>query len=150
DVLPLGLVARAVGATPSDSGPQALFRRSASLPADRGPAALIAWADASESVVKRWLTQGDAAPETLIRVLNRADRLLADVEAVDYAGSSEILRSGLTRRLASLGDALAQAGSHAAERVAAGALGGPLVQSDELKAVETAWKRVASHALARR
>lgn len=150
DVLPLGLVARAVGATPSDSGPQALFRRSASLPADRGPAALGAWADAAESVVKRWLSQGDAVPGTLVRVLNRADRLLTDLEAADYAGSSEILRSGLTQRLASLGDTLAQAGSRAAERVAAGALGEPLVQSDELKAVETAWERVAAHALASR
>jgi len=150
DVLPLGLVARAVSATVSDSGPQALFRRSASLSADRGPVALGAWADAAESVVKRWLAQGNPAPETLVRVLNRVDRLLADVEAADYAGSSDVMRSGLTQRLASLGDALAQAGSRAAGRVAAGALGEALVQSDERKAVEAAWERVTAHALARR
>ncbi|WIM96998.1 BREX-2 system phosphatase PglZ [Actinoplanes oblitus] len=144
DVVPLGLVARAVLATPGGSGPRALFGRETGV--QLPDHVVTAWATEAEAVV-RDLISGDQ--EAAARVLARAETLLDALEAVAHAGESNVLRRGLTARLAELGEALRRCVARSTSR--AGTDGADAVLADVLVLpdVERARERVEDHALAR-
>ncbi len=151
DCVPVGLVAGLL-ATAADStdasrsrlGREGLIRieprLGTSVPAS---AALTSWAGEAAAVILDLL--GDRARHGDGEgLLARADELLVAVRAESVADDSDLLREGLTRRLATLADSLRQAFA-----------GGPpadpddpwIGQGDQAR-VERAWGRVAAHHLA--
>lgn len=143
DVVPLGLVAQVVLTTPGDSGPRALLRREVgtTLP----EAAVRAWASAAEDTTRTLIRAEDA---TAAAMLARAETQLAELEAGGYAGASDVLRRGLTARLAELGEALRVAAQGAPVQMQAHGPDAPLVDATALSRVEKAWGPVEAHALA--
>jgi hypothetical protein len=158
DAVPLGLVAGLLGGAVDTGGPapgpesvrlarEGLIRLEPRLGGAAPAAAVLrSWAGESAAVVSGMLQDpaGRANGEWL---LTRADDLLAASRAAALADGSDLLPSGLTRRLASLAGAL-----RAAVASAAGS-GHPSldlsqVAESALASVERAWTRVASHRLA--
>lgn len=150
DLVPLGLVARAVDASAGGSGPRALFQRDISGHPTSALVQLAPWADAAETVTRRLIGEGKAAKESVSRLLNRSDALLSSVDARDFAAESAVLRRSLTQRLAALGDTLFAAADRARGRAPSEGPDGVLVDPDVASKVEAAWSAVDSHALARR
>jgi PglZ domain-containing protein len=144
DVVPLGLVARPVLATPGGSGPRALFGRETGVPL---PDHVIAsWSAEAEAVVRELIAVDQ---EAAARVLARAETLLDAVEAVSHAGESGVLRRGLTARLAELGETLRRCAARAVTRAGTEGPDAVLVNVEVLPEVEAARARVEEHALAR-
>lgn len=143
DVVPLGLVTRAVLATPPGSGPRALLRRDLGVPVTEPVVA--AWATESESTTRTLLTEDEDAAA---RVLARADALLTEMEATATAGASDLLRQGLSARLAELGEALRRCAERAVSRAHALGVESALTDPARLNEVEAARVRVEAHALA--
>jgi hypothetical protein len=107
--------------------------------------ALRTWAAEASAVV----TTMDHAPTTRAdagRLLARADQLLAMVHADALADSSDLLPTGLTRRLATLADRLRRSIEDPVHDD--GDLDRPLVSPEAQRRVEEAWARVAAHHLA--
>ena len=148
DAVPLGLVAGLlageVTAETAQLAREALIRLEPRFggAAPAGPA-LRAWAAESAAVVAGML-QDPAGRGNGLGLLARADELLAASRADALADGSDLLPSGLTRRLASLAGALraAVAGPPPADPDL------PWVPADALAEVERAWIRVATHRLA--
>jgi PglZ domain len=165
DAVPLGLVAGLLadardGASPAPGRPasadadadaaqvarEALIRLEPRLGGAVPPeATLRAWARESAAVVTGML-QDRAQHGNALDLLGRADELLAGTHADGLAGGSDLLPAGLTRRLASLADALRAAlpGSPAGEPASPDAL---QVTGAGLATVERAWAAVAAHQL---
>jgi hypothetical protein len=144
DVVPLGLVARAVLATGPGSGPRALLGREAGgQPTDQ---VLTVWANEAETVTRDLI---GTDPDGAARTLARAESLLDRTEAAALATESAVLRRGLTWRLAALGEALRRCAGRAGARAAAGGPDSPLADPALLPEVEERRARVESHALAR-
>jgi hypothetical protein len=61
------------------------------------------WAEASEAVVRQLLAAGDPAAEP---ILDGAEQLVARLGAAGLAGTSDVLRAGLERRLEAFAEAL--------------------------------------------
>lgn len=144
DLIPLGLAARAVGNSPPNSGPRALFRRE--VGAAVTDTLLAPWADAAEQAARRILDDGDT--EVAARVLARADALLETFEATSYAASSPLLPRGMRQRFTALGEALHDCCERGSTRAAAE--GAPLADPARMPRVEAAWQQVRDHALAPR
>lgn len=145
DLVPLGLVARAVEASEPGSGPRALFRQRASATV---PLAL--WADAAESTIGGLIVHGDATREQARAALHRADQLLDQVEAGSLASSSAVLRASLSQRLAALGEGLRVAVGGAPVRASSDGPDSTLVDAGALAKIESAWAAVTGHVLADR
>ncbi len=172
DAVPLGLVvgvlvaARAATAVTAGQAPrvagqqqtarEALIRLEprlgGSVPAEP---ALLSWAaDASRVVVER-LGNETTRPQAE-RLLARADELLAGGQASTLAGISDVLPSGLTRRLADLATALRAAttehgpatGQAPAGQAPAGLPQPGLPLPGAIAGVEAAWVLVERHRLA--
>lgn len=143
DVVPLGLVARAVRQSPPGSGPRALLRQSLDVRVS-SDTVLDAWAGAAEECATGLLTVGG---NTVAAVLARADTLLTGLEAEAYAESSDVIGRGLSDRLANLGEALRSATERAATRAAAHGPDAVLADPERVPAVEAAWQRVDAHRL---
>ena len=148
DAVPLGLVAGLLGgevtAETAQLAREALIRLEPRFggAAPAGPA-LRAWAAESAAVVAGML-QDPAGRGNGLGLLARADELLSASRADTLADGSDLLPSGLTRRLASLAGALRAAitGGPPADPDL------PWVLADALADVERAWIRVATHRLA--
>lgn len=153
DCLPLGLVAGLLGQAAASGeadrariGREGLIRIEARLGGSvphRG--ALAAWAGESAAVIIDLL--GDRAGRGRgDLLLTRADDLLGTARAEAVADDSDLLRLGLSRRLARLAAVLGQAmaGDDPAWAESGQAGLGPA----DLEAVEQAWIRVAAHMLA--
>lgn len=143
DVVPLGLVAQVVLTTPGDSGPRALLRKEVgtTLPEP----AVRAWASAAEATARTLIREEDAVAAAM---LARAEAQLDELEAGGYAGASDVLRRGLSARLAELGEALRVAAQDASVQARVHGPDAPLVDATALPHVEAAWVRVDAHALA--
>jgi hypothetical protein len=150
DCVPLGLVAgllARVGDSPDGNrsriGREGLIRLEPRLgPAAPGPAALVAWDAESAAVLLDLLSDQRLRSHGEV-LLVRAGELLAAVHGEGAADDSELLQAGLTRRLATLADALRQ--SLASRAVAPDE---PWVRPADLGAVEEAWGRISAHRLA--
>jgi hypothetical protein len=148
DAVPLGLVAGLLAGDARTETAQlareALIRLEPRFggAAPAGPA-LRSWAGESAAVLAGML-QDPAARGNGLGLLARADEVLAASRGDALADGSDLLPSGLTRRLASLAGALR----------AAAAVGPPAdpdlpwVPGDALAGVERAWIAVATHRLA--
>jgi hypothetical protein len=103
DLIPLGLVARAVVESTPGSGPRALFKQSvgAVLSDDQ----LRRWSELAEDAVAS--LQADQPPAAAI--LDRGEILLGDLDARPFAAASPALRSSLADRFTSLGHSLISA-----------------------------------------
>ena len=148
DAVPLGLVAGLLAgemiAETIQLAREALIRLEPRFggAAPAGPA-LRVWATESAAVVAGML-QDPAARGNGLGLLARADELLAASRADALADGSDLLPTGLSRRLASLAAALrtAVAGPPPADPDL------PWVPADALAEVERAWIQVATHRLA--
>ena len=158
DAVPLGLVAGllggaadTVGTTPDPESMQLAREGLIRLEPRLGGAAptatvLRSWAGESAAVVSGML-QDPGSRANGEWLLARADDLLAASRAVGLADGSDLLPSGLTRRLAALASALRAAVASAAAPGQAN-LDLPQTPESALVSVEQAWTRVASHRLA--
>ncbi len=143
EALPLGLLVGLLGEARDSSSADAvqlardsLIRLEPRLGGTQPPAhTLRAWATEASSVVS-WLLHDSQTRSTAQRLLARADALLHDVQATGLADRSDLLPTGLSRRLAGLADEL---------RVAVAA---PDVRPAALARVEQAWAGVTAHRLA--
>ena len=150
DAVPLGLVVGLLageGNRTAETGQlarEALIRLEPQFggAAPGGPA-LRSWAGESAAVVAGML-QDPVERGSSQALLARADELLAACHADALADGSDLLPSGLTRRLASLAGVLrtAVAGVPAADPDL------PWISAHALAGVEQAWTRVATHRLA--
>ncbi|HET8643573.1 MAG TPA: BREX-2 system phosphatase PglZ [Pseudonocardiaceae bacterium] len=152
ETVPLGLVVGVLGeATRSDASRaqtarEGLVRLEPLTGGVLPEAASVAWASEAASVVTTLLaTRAPDQRAAAYRVLARADELLAGAHAAALADGSDVLPSGLTRRLAALAGALrtvpaAPAGGTDPDR--------PLVTAAVLAVVERAWAQASSHELA--
>jgi hypothetical protein len=151
DCVPLGLVAGLLAAaaegTSADAarlGREGLIRieprTGAGMP---GPAALASWAGESAALIIDLLGDRAGHPRGEA-LLARADELLVAAKAEGLADGSDLLRAGLTRRLAALADALrtALAGPQPDDPDQ------PWIRAGDRDRVEQAWGRVAAHHLA--
>jgi hypothetical protein len=140
DVLPLGLalgvLADAMG---SPSADEVMATRAALIrlepttgPVEVALAAARSWAPDTRVVVAS-LFRDPATRSSAERVLARSDQVLGDIDAARLTGRSDLLPSGLTRRLGALADTL---------RTAVGASG-----PGRLMPVESAWAQVGDHHL---
>lgn len=145
DVVPLGLVARAVRRTPEGSGPRALLRQRIDVRVS--DAILQIWAQVAE---ERTTVLLYADADIASSVLARADRVLHELEADAYADSSDLLSGGLTERLTKLGEALYAATECAAARAGSHGPDAALADPAGLPPLEAAWERVRAHRLATR
>ena len=109
-----------------------------------GTAALRTWATEAAAVIAA-MDQGPATRADAGRLLTRADQLLAMVHADALADASDLLPTGLTRRLATLAARLRSSIANAV--IDNGDLDRPLVSPEALRQVEEAWARVAAHHL---
>jgi hypothetical protein len=155
DCVPLGLVAGLLAAAAGDStdaissrvGREGLIRIEAQLGGTvPGADALAAWAAESAAAIIDLLGQhsGWARGEAL---LARADELLVAAHAEGIAEDSDLLWSGLTRRLASLADAIRGAfaglpSQHGSQPDAS------WIPAANLERIDHAWQRVSAHRLA--
>ncbi len=133
DVLPLGVLAAVIAATPADSGPRALLESPQGVGVPLRDHQLQAWARESVAVTADLLRRDRTSAS---RVLARADALVTALKADALVGESSLLASGLTARLVGLGRAL---------RAATGPARSPT--PEQLAGVEHAWSAVRSHAL---
>lgn len=150
DAVPLGVVAGLLGEVsdgaegePRQLAREALIRLEPRLGgAVPGSAVLRSWAAEASAVVAGMLPDSAArgAAETL---LARADELLTAMHAEGLADGSDLLPSGLTRRLAALATSLRSATTARPGQSPDAAQ----VSPDALAAVEQVWARVASHRL---
>ena len=150
DAVPLGLVAGLVSASVNGTAETAQLAREALIrlePRFGGapPAGTVlrSWAGEASAVLAGML-QDPAGRGNGESLLARADELLAAIRADALADGSDLLPSGLTRRLAALAGTL--------RAVLAGAPPAhpdlPWIPSGALADVERAWTRVATHRLA--
>lgn len=102
DALPIGLVCRvlfAPGARDERRVREAAVRLEPALGGHSlDPSAALGWADAAEAVVREIAAGGEARAASLW--LERADTLLREVRAEDFAHRSPVLISGFEQRLA--------------------------------------------------
>ena len=150
DAIPLGLVAGLVSVSVNGAAKTAQLAREAlirleprfggSLPAG---AVLRSWAGEASAVLAGML-QDPAGRGNGGSLLARADELLAAIRADALADGSDLLPSGLTRRLASLAGTLRAVvtGTPPASPDL------PWIPGAALADVERAWTRVATHRLA--
>jgi len=150
DAVPLGLVAGLLAVVRDGAGEETQLAREALIRleprfggAAPAGAVLRSWAGESSAVIAGML-QDPASRANGQGLLARADDLLAASRAGGLADGSDLLPSGLTRRLASLAGALraAVAGAPLADPDL------PRVPGTALTEVERAWTRVATHRLA--
>jgi len=150
DATPLGLVAGLLAVARDAAGEETQLAREALIRLEPrfggtapASAALRSWAGESSAVIAGML-QDPASRANGQGLLARADELLAASHAGGLADGSDLLPSGLTRRLASLAGALraAVAGASPADPDLSRIPGAALVE------VERAWTRVATHRLA--
>lgn len=145
DALPLGLLVGLLGEARDSKSADAVQlardslirlepRLGGTLPP---PHALHAWAVESSAVVG-WLLHNIETRPTAERLVARADVLLSEVQATGLAERSDVLPTGLTRRLGHLADSLRAA--VADERA-------PVTPAG-LAQVEQAWSSVVGHRLA--
>jgi len=143
DAVPLGLIARVIAGFDPGSGPRALFAREVGR--HLAHQVLLAWAADAEAAT-RDLVAGDQ--DAAARVLARAESLLDRVEAGSLAAHSTVLRSGLTSRLAALGQLLHRCADRAATRARGGAgPDAPLADAALLPEIEDRRVEVEAHAL---
>jgi hypothetical protein len=143
DAVPLGLVTRAVLSSAMDSGPRALLR--AQLGERLSDPVLHAWASDAEAATSDLLVRdGDAAAH----VLARAEKLLDTLESGSLAGASNLLRRGLSSRLAALGEALRIASDRAFVRADTQDPDAPLADPARVQSIEDVLTEVEAHALA--
>lgn len=149
DIVPIGLAGRAVlGCTPG-SEPWVLLRvQQFELP-EITAAQLTALVTASERVTDDLLAGRNAsAGRQAGRVLARADVLVRDLRAAAGTDASDLLRSSLTVRLASLGEALWRATERAhALSIAKGSADASLIDPERIGEAERAYDRVVAHTL---
>ncbi|MGW2395400.1 BREX-2 system phosphatase PglZ [Kitasatospora sp. NPDC001664] len=143
DAVPLGLVTRAVLSSGLDSGPRALLR--AQLGERLSDPVFHTWASDAEAVTSDLLVRDS---DTAAHVLARAEALLETLESASLAGASNLLRRGLSSRLAALGEALRAATDLASVRAKAHGPDAPLADPGQLQAIEDALTEVEAHALA--
>jgi hypothetical protein len=166
DAVPLGLIVGLLGQARDGTLPNGNDNTGADLPRIAREAlirlearfggtvpgidALRTWALEAAAVVATMdhtpATRADAE-----RLLARADELLTTVYADALADSSDLLPTGLTRRLATLASRLREASVSAATQLSADTgndLDRSLVSAQVLRQVEEAWLRVAAHRLA--
>lgn len=108
DAMPFGLaLAPLLGASGSETAIRARGRAEERYFGGRGPstADLHAFAEAVRSQVQRWQDSGQA--ELAAPVVERAEQILAGLDAADLAVASPILDTGLDARLTGLADAIA-------------------------------------------
>jgi len=150
DAVPLGLVSGLLAMASEGAGEETQLAREALIRleprfggAAPAGAVLRSWAGESSAVIAGML-QDPASRANAQALLARADELLAASRADGLADGSDLLPSGLTRRLASLAGALraAVAGAPAADPDL------PRIPGAALAGVERAWTRVATHRLA--
>ena len=150
DAVPLGLVAGLLAVARDAAGEETQLAREALIRleprfggAAPASAVLRSWAGESSAVIAGML-QDPASRANGQGLLARADELLAASRADGLADGSDLLPSGLTRRLASLAGALraAVAGAPPADPDL------PWIPGAALAEVERAWTRVATHRLA--
>ena len=150
DAVPLGLVAGLLAVASEGAGETTQLAREALIRleprfggAAPASAALRSWAGESSAIIVGML-QDPASRANGQGLLARADELLAASRANGLADGSDLLPSGLTRRLASLAGALraAVAGAPPADPDL------PRIPGAALAEVERAWTRVATHRLA--
>ena len=150
DAVPLGLVAGLLAAARDGAAETAQLAREALIRleprfggAAPASAVLRSWAGEASAVIAGML-QDPASRGNGQALLARADELLAASRADGLADGSDLLPSGLTRRLASLAGTL--------RAVLAGAPPAdpdlPWIPGAALADVERAWTRVATHRLA--
>jgi len=150
DAVPLGLVAGLLAAARDGAGEETQLAREALIRLEPrfggvapASAVLRSWAGESSAVIAGML-QDPASRANGQGLLARADELLAGSRAGGLADGSDLLPSGLTRRLASLAGALraAVAGTPPADPDL------PRIPGAALAEVERAWTRAATHRLA--
>ncbi|MFC5260921.1 BREX-2 system phosphatase PglZ [Kribbella qitaiheensis] len=140
DLVPLGLVAACVVESDPGSGPRALFKKN--VGENPNDDQLRRWAELARDVVE---TLVDRDQSSVAAILDRGDALLADVDGTAFAAASPVLRSGLTERLAAVGEAMLSAvGSTLRGRSTA------RIERADLSAAEAALADVRDHILARR
>jgi len=157
DAVPLGLVAGLLAAARDGAGEATQLARETLIRleprfggAAPAGAALRSWAGESSAVIAGMLqdpasrVNGQGLLARADELLARADELLAASRADGLADGSDLLPTGLTRRLASLAGALRAAVAEAPP--ADPDL--PRIPGAALAEVERAWTRVATHRLA--
>lgn len=145
DAVPLGLLAGLLGDAGASNSADAVqlardsfIRLEPRFGGTQPPAhALGAWASETFAVVGWMLDRADTRT-TAERLLSRADVLLTEVQATGLADRSDVLPTGLTRRLAHLAGALRAAVLDDVQPVTPTALA----------QVEQAWSSVVAHRLA--
>jgi hypothetical protein len=149
DAVPLGLVAgllataRDAAADTTQLAREALIRLEPRLGGTAPASAVLrSWAGESSAVIAGML-QDPASRASGQALLGRADELLGATHAGGLAEGSDLLPSGLTRRLASLAGALRAALAGAPP--AAADL--PWIPGAALGSIERAWALVAAHRL---
>jgi hypothetical protein len=161
DAVPLGLIVGLLGqardgsltAESPDSGTdlpriarEALIRLEAQLGGTvPGTNALRTWAAEAAAVIAT-MGQAPATRADAGRLLAHADQLLATVHADGLSDASDLLPTGLTRRLATLAARLRNSTANAVHN--SGDVDQPLVSAESLQQVEEAWAYVAAHYLA--
>jgi hypothetical protein len=154
DAVPFGLVTGLLATADGSVGTRQLAREALIRLEPRlggvapAGAVLRAWAGEAAAVIAGML-QDPASRANGEALLARADELLAASRADGLADGSDLLPAGLTRRLASLADAL-RAGVAGSAPASIGAADSdlPQVTAAALADVELAWTRMATHRLA--
>lgn len=85
--------------------------------------------------------------ELALRLLNRADTLLAETDARELAGASDVLPSGLTARLLAVTEELRTATHGLVDRVGTDGDGIAELVARHTGSIEASWALVARHAL---
>jgi hypothetical protein len=171
DAVPLGLIAGLLGQARDGAAETAAPDAGTDLPqvAREALIRLESWFGGtvpSTDALRKWaaeaaavITEMDQAPranddarKAAERLLARADQLLAAVHADALADASDLLPTGLTRRLATLASLLQAAVASSVVRLRTGQPIAdpdlPLVPGEALQRSEAAWARVAAHRLA--
>lgn len=150
DLAPLGLAGRAVLGCERGTEPWVLLRvqQLDNLP-DVTAGQLTALVHPAEDVTRTLIgRRDDPAARQTGRILARADALVAEMRAGAGVDGSDLLRAGLTSRLAAVGDLLKQATASGPGRAKASGVDAQLVDGSVMPAVEDAFDRVRHHALA--
>ncbi len=131
DLVPLGVVLECLENAPQSSRHEAELAKARLQHhwGDASPSALLATGRLSAVTVSGLLGGTETTGEAL-RLLERADELLSEARAEPLAGSSRLLRSGLTSRLRKLGELLRAVPGH------------------DQAGLEEAWRSVSEHVLA--
>lgn len=149
DIVPLGLAGRAVLNCQYGSEPWVLLRAvQLGLP-DVTTDQLTALVQPLEHVVRTLIQRrDDPSARQTGRILARADTLVDELRATAGVESSELLRSSLTSRLASLGERLRQATAKSESRAKSVGVDGALVDPALIPAINQVFDSVRAHALA--